>query len=110
MTDYIQVVTTVDDREKAGQIARHLLERRLAGCVQVDGPIVSAYWWQGEIETAEEWRCVIKTSADRYADVERAIRAVHPYDEPEILACPVVFGSETYLAWLQDSMQLQDDP
>lgn len=105
MTDCIQVVTTVDTRENADKIARCLLDCRLAGCVQVDGPIASSYWWQGKVETAEEWRCVIKTTAARYAEVEREIRAAHPYEEPEILAVRAVAGSVTYLAWLADSVR-----
>lgn len=105
MTDYVQVVTTADTRENATKIAQHLLDRRLAGCVQVSGPITSSYWWKGKVETAEEWYCVIKTAAQRYAEVEREIRVVHPYEEPEILAFPVIFGSKTYLEWLADSMR-----
>lgn len=105
MADCIQVVTTTDTRENANKIAKHLLDLRLAGCVQVGGPIASSYWWKGKIETAEEWCCVIKTVAERYEDVEREIRAVHPYEEPEILAFPVVSGSKTYLKWLADSVK-----
>jgi periplasmic divalent cation tolerance protein len=97
---FIQVVTTTDSKESADRIAHHLLERRLAGCVQIAGPITSSYWWEGRIQTAEEWYCVIKTAKSRYADVEREIRAVHGYDEPEILSFAVTGGSATYLAWL----------
>lgn len=108
MTDCIQVVTTVDTKENAEKIARRLLDRHLAGCVQVEGPIASWYWWRGKIETAGEWRCVIKTTSDRYAEVEREIRAAHPYEEPEILAVPVAAGSGTYLAWLAESVKQLD--
>jgi periplasmic divalent cation tolerance protein len=105
MTAFIQVVTTVDTKDHATRIAQHLLDRRLAGCVQVTGPITSSYWWKGKIETSEECYCVIKTAADRYTEVEREIRAVHPYEEPEILAFPVVSGSKTYLQWLAGSVK-----
>ena len=87
-------------RLDAQAIARALVEKRLAACVQIIGPITSTYWWQGEIETAEEWLCLIKTRADLFEQVEAAIKEVHPYDVPEILAVPVVAGSEDYLAWL----------
>jgi periplasmic divalent cation tolerance protein len=104
MAAYIQVVTTVGSREDADQIARHLVGRRLAGCVQVIGPISSTYWWEGELETEEEWLCLIKSSEDLYAALEEAIRAVHPYDVPEILAVPVYRGSRAYLEWLEGEL------
>jgi periplasmic divalent cation tolerance protein len=100
MTDFIQVVTTTAAKEDATKIGRHLLDRRLAGCVQVSGPISSTYWWEDKLETAEEWYCIIKTTSARYAEVEAEIRAVHKYDVPEILAFPVVSGSKSYLDWL----------
>jgi len=100
MTDYVQVVTTIDSREKAEQIARALVETRLAACVQLFGPIASTYRWQGKIETSQEWLCLIKSRADLYPQVEEALRAVHPYEVPEILAFPILAGSRSYLAWL----------
>ena len=100
MSDFIQVITTTDSRESAAEIARTLVSQRLAGCVQVLGPITSTYWWEGDVETSEEWLCLIKTSRERYADLEEAIRRAHPYDVPEILAVPVAAGSQSYLDWL----------
>ncbi len=102
MTQAIQVVTTTAEKADAQRIAAALVERRLAACVQVDGPIESCYRWQGSIERATEWRCVVKTTDDRYSDVESAIRELHSYDEPEILAVPVVAGSPGYLRWLDE--------
>ncbi len=101
MTDYIQVLTTIDDEAKAVQIARTLVEDRLAACVQVLGPMTSTYRWKGQVETSREWLCVAKTRQDLYARVEAAIRRVHSYEVPEILALPVVAGSRDYLAWLE---------
>lgn len=101
----IQIMTTTDSSEEAARIARELVQRRLAGCVQIVGPITSTYWWSDEIETAEEWLCLIKTVEDRYAAVETAIREVHSYDVPEILAVPVVHGSNAYLQWLNAQLQ-----
>ena len=105
MTDFIQVVTTTAAKEHAAEIGRHLLDHHLAGCVQVSGPVSSAYWWEGKLETAEEWYCVVKTSADLYSDVEAEIRAVHKYDTPEILAFPVAFGSKGYFDWLAGTLK-----
>jgi periplasmic divalent cation tolerance protein len=105
MTEYVQVTTTTGKRNDAEQIAAELVSRRLAGCVQVSGPIVSTFRWQGKVETGEEWMCVIKTSRDKVADIKRAFDEIHPYDVPEIIATPIVEGSEAYLEWLQ--MQLE---
>ncbi len=104
MADCIQVQTTAGSEEEAERIASALIERRLAACVQVVGPISSRYRWQGEVETAREWICVAKTSAARYAEVETAIRELHSYDEPEIVATPIVAGSKGYLDWISQSL------
>jgi len=105
MTKINQVITTTETKADAQAIADALVERRLAACVQVIGPITSTYRWQGEIETAEEWLCVIKSRQDLYDVLEAAIREVHPYDVPEILAVPVVAGSKDYLAWLDSELR-----
>jgi periplasmic divalent cation tolerance protein len=104
MGRYIQVVTTAGTREDADRIARAVVEQRLAACAQVIGPISSTYWWEGQIEMAEEWLCLIKSTEQAYPALEEAIRSVHPYEVPEIMAVPVVAGSETYLAWLEDEI------
>jgi periplasmic divalent cation tolerance protein len=100
MAEYIQVLTTAGSEEEAERIAEALLGRRLAACVQVLGPIVSRYRWQGKLERASEWQCLAKTEAALYGEVEAAIRAVHSYEEPEILAIPVLAGSKGYLDWV----------
>ena len=100
MKDYVQVVTTTETETDAQTIARAVVEKRLAGCAQIVGPITSVFWWQGQIEMAEEWLCVIKSRCDLYAALEQSILAVHPYDVPEILAIPVTAGSKGYLEWL----------
>ena len=109
MTNTIQVLTTTEKKADGQAIARALVEKRLAACVQIVGPITSTYRWQGEIETAEEWLCVIKTRRDLYEELEQAIREVHPYDVPEILAVPVVEGSQGYLEWLDSVLRKRGD-
>ena len=104
MTEYVQVLTTAGSEEEAEAIAAALLEQRLAACVQTAGPIVSRYRWQGRLERSEEWRCLAKTEAGLYEQAEAAIRAVHSYEEPEILAIPVLAGSAGYLAWISESV------
>jgi periplasmic divalent cation tolerance protein len=108
MTDAIQVITTIGTREEADKLARDLVARRLAACVQVAGPITSTYRWQGNIETSQEWSLVIKSLQSKYAPLEAAIRELHPYDVPEILAVTVVAGQPDYLDWL--AAALRDGP
>ncbi len=105
MSEYLQVSTTTASEEEARRIASALLERRLAACVQILGPIDSRYWWQGKIEAASEWLCLIKTSAARYEELEAAIAELHSYDEPEVIATPIVAGSEGYLGWVRGTTQ-----
>ncbi|MGC1851703.1 MAG: divalent-cation tolerance protein CutA [Solirubrobacterales bacterium] len=104
MAEYLQVLTTTGSEAEAERISTALIDRRLAACVQVVGPISSRYRWQGEVETAREWMCVAKTEATRYPELEAAIRELHSYDEPEIVATPIVAGSKGYLGWISESL------
>jgi periplasmic divalent cation tolerance protein len=100
MTAFIEVHTTTETQEDAQRIAHAVVEARLAACAQVLGPIESTYWWEGKVERAEEWLLVIKSARERYDAVEEMVRSNHPYEVPEILAVPVVAGSERYLSWI----------
>jgi uncharacterized protein involved in tolerance to divalent cations/uncharacterized protein (DUF433 family) len=101
----IQLTTTTETKADARTIADALVERRLAACVQIIGPITSTYRWQGKVETAEEWLCVIKSRHDLYDALEAAILELHPYDVPEILITPVTGGSQSYLDWLDGELR-----
>ncbi len=103
--DYIQVFTTVEKKEDAEKMANVALEKRLAGCVQILGPIKSIYWWKGKIENADEYLCVIKSKKSLYAELEKAIKEIHPYETPEIIAMPIVAGYEGYLKWLDEELE-----
>lgn len=100
MHEYIQVATTVATEEEARAIAGLLVEQRLAACVQVIGPMTSHYRWQGKIETAGEYLCLAKSRVALYPEIEAAIKAIHPYEVAEIIATPIIAGSDAYLAWL----------
>jgi periplasmic divalent cation tolerance protein len=100
VAEYIQVLTTVGSEEEAERIGLLLLEQRLVACVQTVGPIVSRYHWGGKLEQAREWQCLAKTEARLFEQIESAIRAAHSYEEPEILAIPVLTGSRGYLQWV----------
>ena len=102
MNRYVQVITTVSKRSEADKIARVLIDKKLAACVQIIGPIKSAYRWKGRIENAKEWICLIKTRKTLYKKVESAIRKIHPYEVPEIIAMPIVAAGKDYLKWLSD--------
>jgi periplasmic divalent cation tolerance protein len=102
---YIQVFTTTEKKEEAEKIAKVLVEKRLAGCVQVFGPIKSTYWWKDNVETADEWICFIKSKKNLYEQLERAIKDVHPYETPEIIAVSITDGSEDYLMWLNKELK-----
>ena len=104
---YIQVVTTTERQEDAEMIARALIDQRLAACVQIVGPITSVYRWEGRVETSREWQCWAKSRSDFYGRIEAAIRRLHPYQVPEILAVPVLAGNPSYLAWLDK--EVEDD-
>lgn len=104
MSQFIQVTTTAGSREEADRIAAALVDCRLAGCVQIVGPMRSVYRWQGQVEQADEWLCLIKTTRERYDAVEVAIREVHSYDCPEIIATPIVAGNTAYLQWLAENV------
>ena len=100
MTGYIQVMTTVDERETAAEISRYVVEERLASCVQQIGPITSTYWWDDGIEEAEEWLCLMKTRVDQYEELEAVLESIHPYEVPEIIAMDVSNGNRSYLNWI----------
>ncbi len=104
--ELIQVFTTTAEKSDAQNIARLLVEKRLAACTQVSGPLESSYWWNDRIESAQEWQVTVKTRGNLYAEVEAAIRDAHPYDEPEILATPIVKVSAGYRAWLLSQLSI----
>lgn len=108
MTECIQVTVTTPTPEVAQAIAERLLTDRLAGCVQIAGPIESRYWWQGKLETSQEWQCVAKSRRDLFSRLDAAIRRLHPYDVPEILAIGVEMANADYLAWLQQELTPPD--
>jgi len=103
---FVQVTTTTDSRQEAAAIARSAVEERLAACAQLVGPIASTYWWEDEIESAEEWMVLFKTTADRFEELAGLIAEQHSYDTPEIIATPVVAGSVDYLGWVSDQTEL----
>jgi periplasmic divalent cation tolerance protein len=105
MENYIQVITTTAKKVDAEKIAASLVEKRLAACVQIVGPVQSTYRWEGKVEQAEEWQCLIKSRQDLFPELEQAIKKIHPYEIPEIIALTITAGSNDYRQWLRDELQ-----
>jgi periplasmic divalent cation tolerance protein len=97
---YLQVITTIDSAEAARQLARSIVDEHLAACAQVLSPINSTYWWKGEVEVADEWMIVIKTTEARFGDLAAHIKANHSYETPEITATPITNDNPDYLEWI----------
>ncbi|HEY7743939.1 MAG TPA: divalent-cation tolerance protein CutA [Burkholderiales bacterium] len=106
MDDAIIVFTNLPDREAATRLAHELVAKKLAACVNVLAECASVYRWKGAVENAREVPVLIKTRGARYAEVEAAIRRLHPYELPEIIAVPMVRGFEDYLRWVADETSI----
>ena len=104
MEEYIQVLTTTETKEDAKKIAKELVERRLAACIQISGPITSVFRWDENIQEESEWRITIKTGYDLYEDLEKVLEGIHPYEVPEIVALPLIRGSEKYFEWMKNEL------
>ncbi len=104
LKEIIVVTTTTSRKDEAETLAAELVSRRLAACVQIVGPITSAFHWQGKVEHSEEWLCQIKSRRDKYAELEAVLKQLHPYDVPEVIAMPAVLASETYARWLNEEL------
>ena len=106
MTDLIEVTTTCACQETARELARKLVDERLAACVQITGPIESVFRWEGQVRSDQEWLCTIKSLE---ALAERLIEFItihHPYDVPEILIQPVLACSASYASWVRTEVHL----
>ncbi len=104
MTDKQIVLTTTGSEDEARKIAQHLVENRLAACVNIISQVESIYRWQGKVESSREWLLVVKSTADKFAAVRDAIRELHSYDLPECIAIAIEEGSPQYLQWLGESV------
>ncbi len=105
MTDKRIVLTTAGSEEEARKIARHLVENRLAACVNIVPQVESIYRWEGKVDSSREWLLLVKTSQERFPAVREAIRELHSYELPECVVINIEDGSSNYLDWLADSVQ-----
>ena len=102
MPDLVIVLTTMPDDARADELARTLVDERLAACVNVHGPMRSTYRWKGTVERDAERQLVIKTARDRLTALERRICELHPYELPELIVISIAGGSDAYLRWVDD--------
>lgn len=105
MTDKIVVLSACSSREEAERVARQLVDRRVAACVNLVGGVRSVYRWQGKVEDSEEILLVIKSTRALFAELQETLAAAHSYEVPEVLALPVVDGSAAYLAWMERELK-----
>jgi periplasmic divalent cation tolerance protein len=104
MSDALVVLTTVARAEDAEYIAREMVERRLAACVNLLPPVTSVYRWQGEVTREQEHLLLMKTHKDRFEALRARLVEIHPYETPEVIALPVVAGHAAYLQWIDESL------
>ncbi len=106
MSGAVVVLCTCGDEGEARRIARDLVESKLAACVNILPSVQSIYRWQGQVETAQEIPLLIKTASERFPELQQRIIHLHSYETPEIIALPVSMGSDKYLAWIKESVQV----
>jgi periplasmic divalent cation tolerance protein len=104
MTDKIVVLTTCDSEKQAEKLAHTLVDQHLAACVNILPKARSIYRWEGKIEDSAEWLLLIKSRRDLFTALRGEIQKVHTYEVPEVIAIPVVDGSEAYLGWLDGQL------
>ena len=105
MTDKIVILVTVASRDEGKRIARQLVEKRLAACVNISQPIESIYRWEGQIAEEGEFLLIIKSIRELFTEIKTEISKVHSYHTPEIICLPVIDGSRNYLQWISDSVK-----
>ncbi|MEU2562826.1 divalent-cation tolerance protein CutA [Streptomyces longispororuber] len=107
MADYVQVSTATETREQALQLARTAVQARLAAGAQIIGPVTSVFWHAGEFGTGEEWRLLLKTTGNRYPQLEKHLVDNHPWKNPEVCATPIT-GAEPCLEWIRSNTTPSD--
>ena len=102
--EYTLIMVTASSREEAEKIATTLLERKLIACANILGPVSSRFWWQGKIDSAEEYMIFMKTKRELFDQVADNVKQLHSYEVPEIIALPIVEGAKPYLEWINSSL------
>lgn len=108
MAEYLQVSTATETREQAEELARGATAARLVAGAQIVGPVISVFWHLGEFGQGEEWQVIFKTTWDRYLELEAHLSDNHPWNNPEIVAIPILAGSGGYLEWVSRTTARHD--
>lgn len=101
--EFIEIIITYPQREKAEETARYLVQTRLAACCQISGPINSIYTWNKKVNEDQEFALTVKTRKDLYEEIEEQVLRTHPYETPQIISFNIIEGLEPYMKWLKDS-------
>ncbi len=99
------IFITASNRKEADRIGRMLLEGHLVACINIIDPVASMFWWQGRIDKAREVLLVAKSKRTKFAAIVKAVKAIHSYEVPEIIAMPVIVGEKRYLEWINGSIR-----
>jgi periplasmic divalent cation tolerance protein len=102
---HVIVFTTTATKEEAENIARSLLSQKLIGCANITGPVSSLFWWREEISQENEFLVLMKTRAELFEKVATAIKQMHSYEVPEVIAVPLTDGDKAYLKWLDNCLR-----
>ena len=105
MTDKVVVLVTAASKNECRKIAKHLVEERLAACVNITPAIESVYRWEGKIARDQEYQLFIKSTRELFPEIKAAVSALHSYHTPEIICLPIIEGSRNYLQWVGDSVK-----
>ena len=108
MTDKIVVMVAVGNSTEAAQLAKNLVEKKLAACVNLIPSITSWYWWEGKVTEDQEVLLIMKTSRELFTALQKEIERLHSYAVPEIIALPIVAGSANYLNWIEESVKAEE--
>jgi len=110
VTDKVVILVTAASKKECRKIARHLVEGKLAACVNITAPIESIYRWEGKIADDQEYQLIIKSTRELFPEIKAAISKLHSYHTPEIICLPIIEGSRNYLEWVGDSVKRASAP
>ena len=102
---YIMVFVTTTSKSEAEKISQNLLDERLIACANIIGPMASHFHWKGKVEQAEEFLIIMKSRSDLFELLSNLVARVHSYEVPEIVAIPIIAGSKSYLAWIDEALR-----
>jgi periplasmic divalent cation tolerance protein len=105
MTEYCVIMVTFPSRADAEKTARILLDRHLVACTNLIDGVGSLFWWEGKIDSAREVLMIAKTTQTLFSDVASCVQEHHPYEVPEVIALPILAGSQSYLSWIDESVK-----